>query len=142
MSFFKKLFGKDKDKKEKTKIPKKRTKTLPLKKAKKTGKDGNLKEARIERLSGKTSFSEKQKVEITASGHFPNLGWNYEKYVVEKQNSEIIVFVYASTEKGKMAAQALKPFNVSIKIKGLNAGKYQIKPSKGPAEPLKIRVEA
>ncbi|MHA1213007.1 MAG: hypothetical protein ACTSSH_11145 [Candidatus Heimdallarchaeota archaeon] len=119
MNFFKRVFSKRKNK---------------------TGQE-ITRPARIDRFTAPAKLKKGDKLKIVVSGNFSNLSWKLAEAKAKIQGNEITIIVIGKKQSGMMAAQALKPYETTISVKGLKKGTYFIKAEKGSTETLEVNVE-
>jgi len=100
-----------------------------------------LQPVRIEMINAPTTITKGENLVITVSGHFSNLGWNLAEATAKIHKNEILLRVIGSRKSGMVSAQALKPFNAVIEVKGLKKGEYIIKAEKGTSNTILLKVE-
>ncbi|NHJ39673.1 MAG: hypothetical protein FK731_06530 [Asgard group archaeon] len=120
MNFFKRLFSKKKNQKD---------------------SDFIYRSAVIKEFSAPVAINKGEKLKVVVSGVFSDLGWKMEEAKAEIKNNEIILDVIGKKKAGMMSAQALKPYDTVIEIKGLKQGDYVIRANKGTNRTLMLKVE-
>ena len=143
MSFFKKLFAKKKKKTEQSSEPIPRSGMGGNTTVTPTKLDGayKMKSAWIDSLKAPSTIKKGEILKISVSGNFSDLGYKLESAKALVNDDDIIVSVIGAKKTGTMAGQALKPYTTTVEVKELKKGKYTIKPEKGKAKELQVKVQ-
>ncbi|NHK32858.1 MAG: hypothetical protein FK730_16040 [Asgard group archaeon] len=95
----------------------------------------------IKEFSAPVAINKGEKLKVVVSGNFSDLGWKMEEAKANLEGNVIILEVIGKKKAGMMSAQALKPYDTVIEIKGLKPGDYVIRASKGTNRTLMLKVE-
>ncbi|HUT81113.1 MAG TPA: hypothetical protein VMZ29_07910 [Candidatus Bathyarchaeia archaeon] len=98
------------------------------------------KSVRIDNFTAPSTIAKGKKLEIVVSGNFSNLGWHLAEATAKVQNNQILLTVIGKKKSGMMAAQALKPYQTIIVVKGLKKGEYTMKAEMGTTETILLKV--
>ncbi|MBD3192248.1 MAG: hypothetical protein GF308_16530 [Candidatus Heimdallarchaeota archaeon] len=145
MSFFRRLFSKNK-KKEKEKDSENKDNPGPKKRGSLSGdpksteptKDKRI--VRIEKISAPKTIPKGETLKVQVSGHFPDLGWSLKEAFAKVEGDTITITIVGKRKKG-MAGQALKPYSTIIEVTGLEKGDYVIKDTRAAARSQRVTVK-
>lgn len=142
MNLFRRIFSKKKKKEEQEQ--KKRSNFDPDKVpggVPKKGRD-TIKPAYIDSLTiEKDEVKTDEKFQVQVSGMFNDLGYSLEKKLVDISGSDIIITILARKKAGTLAGMATKPFQTTVEVQVEKKGTYTLKPKKGKAKPVEIKVK-